>query len=240
MKLFNIGDILLIHNELINRYGGIHGVRDGSVLKYATQKPYMTAFGEDLFPKLTDKLASFLESIIKNHPFNDGNKRTAYHVIKDILTKKGYRVNLSYDEARPFLVKIVTENVGIDEISDWLNSLVSNSINEEQGDFDWIDDVPTYHIFTVNDIDKFYGEAFIFFGHDNQPYLEEELMPINKPYGHYYLTKGKTPGSVGFCWQYVDEKELQCDYDYSSKSRLFDLYQSGFMLFAKNYEKKMI
>ena len=143
-NLFNIGDIILVHRELIKRYGGVEGIRDNKILKYATQKPYMTAFGEDLFPTVVDKLASFLESIIKNHPFNDGNKRTAYHVVKNILIRNGYNVNLGYDQARPFLAKIATNDLDVEEISEWLESLTSKPIKEEEGDdLYWIREVPS-------------------------------------------------------------------------------------------------
>ena len=67
-----------IHKLLIDTFGGSHGVRDLSALLSALARPFQTFDNKELYPTPIDKAASLLESIVSNHPFIDGNKRTAY------------------------------------------------------------------------------------------------------------------------------------------------------------------
>ena len=71
-------DVLSIHDILIERFGGIKGIRDKASLDSALKRPYQTFEGQDLYPTLIEKVSALLESIIKNHPFYDGNKRLGY------------------------------------------------------------------------------------------------------------------------------------------------------------------
>ena len=67
-----------IHNILIDKFGGGKGLRDNGALEAALARPYATFDQKDLYPTAVDKAAAIFESIIINHPFIDGNKRTAY------------------------------------------------------------------------------------------------------------------------------------------------------------------
>lgn len=66
-------EIILIHNEVIKRHGGLNGVRDEGALESAITRPYQTFGGEDLYKTCFEKAAAIAESIIMNHPFIDGN-----------------------------------------------------------------------------------------------------------------------------------------------------------------------
>jgi len=112
--------LLEIHDDLIERYGGIYGIRSDSQLESSLSRPYMSAFGEDIYTDIFSKIAAFLESIINNHPLADGNKRTGFQCMVWILEQEGYTFNLSYDESRPFIVRITSEYLEIEEISNWI------------------------------------------------------------------------------------------------------------------------
>ncbi|MEP1096365.1 MAG: type II toxin-antitoxin system death-on-curing family toxin, partial [Cyclobacteriaceae bacterium] len=71
-------EALEIHSILIERFGGSEGIRDKALLLSALNRPFQTFDGNELYPTVIDKAAAILESIIKNHPFIDGNKRTGY------------------------------------------------------------------------------------------------------------------------------------------------------------------
>lgn len=118
--LFDYDNIMSIHNELLDRFGGLPGIRDDKSLKYCIEKVNAKVFGEELYPDLYTKLSVFLVCLIKNHPFSDGNKRTAFHVVKDVLSKKGKPIPFGYNQARPFLIKINNNEVSLEEISNWL------------------------------------------------------------------------------------------------------------------------
>jgi death-on-curing protein len=70
----SVETIISIHAELINEIGGLNGVRDEHLLDMSVNSPFQT-FGGDLYPTLVDKAAHLTFSLIKNHPFLDGNKR---------------------------------------------------------------------------------------------------------------------------------------------------------------------
>src|SRR5258706_3351796 len=85
-----------IHNILIEKFGGAKVIRDSGALESATGRPYQTFDGKDLYPEPVDKAAAFFESIISNHPFVDGNKRTAYVLMRLIL--KGYKLDIDANQ----------------------------------------------------------------------------------------------------------------------------------------------
>ena len=74
-----------IHEILIEKFGGSSGIRDREILESAVGRPYQTFDQNDLYPSPIDKAAAIFESIISNHPFVDGNKRTAYVVMRLML-----------------------------------------------------------------------------------------------------------------------------------------------------------
>ena len=75
--MIELNDVLNIHHLLIDKFGGSKGVRDQGALEAAINRPYATFDNKELHPTPTDKSAAIFESILMNHPFIDGNKRTA-------------------------------------------------------------------------------------------------------------------------------------------------------------------
>ena len=71
-------EVFLIHDEVVKLHGGANGIRDIGGLESAIARPYQTFAEEDLYPTCFEKAAAIGESIIMNHPFIDGNKRTGY------------------------------------------------------------------------------------------------------------------------------------------------------------------
>ncbi len=67
-----------IHDILIKTFGGSNGIRNVDLLQSALQRPYSTFEGKDLYNSPIKKAAALIESILNNHPFIDGNKRTGY------------------------------------------------------------------------------------------------------------------------------------------------------------------
>lgn len=70
-------EVEAIHNEAISRFGGMPGLRDPGLLDSALAQPFQTFGGVDLYPTLAQKAARYAWGIARNHPFADGNKRTA-------------------------------------------------------------------------------------------------------------------------------------------------------------------
>jgi len=84
--------VLFLHARLIEETGGSHGARDVALLESAVASPQATFGGEDLYPDLVSKAAALMESLIRNHPFVVGNKRTGVTAAALFLRQNGRRL----------------------------------------------------------------------------------------------------------------------------------------------------
>jgi death-on-curing protein len=113
-------EAFLIHNEVVRLHGGAAGIRDLGGLESAIARPYQTFGEEDLYPTCFEKAAAIGESIIMNHPFVDGNKRTGYVLMELLLRVEGIRINASDDSLYAFVISISTGEIKFDQIVEWL------------------------------------------------------------------------------------------------------------------------
>lgn len=118
--MITIDLVLGIHRVLIKRYGGHPGLRDELGLKSAIARPYQTFDGKDLYASSAEKAAAIMESIVVNHPFMDGNKRTGYVLMRIILLDDDKTIKASEDEKYDFVIKIAAGKLSYDEILTWI------------------------------------------------------------------------------------------------------------------------
>lgn len=119
--MISIKEVEEIHKKLIERFGGSHGIRELSALDSALARPFQTFDGEELYPTPVSKAASLIESILMNHPFTDGNKRTGYVLMRMLLIYHNLDIKASQDEKYEFVLSIATGHSKLPEIIDWLN-----------------------------------------------------------------------------------------------------------------------
>ena|SRR3990167_8600554 len=122
MKYLTTEDVLLLHHLSIEKSGGSHGLRDVGLLEAAVNRPRATFAGEDLYPTLFDKAAALCHSLIKNHAFVDGNKRTSLLAAMTTLEMNGFVFQCDQDELVSFGLKIDNENVTVQGIALWLKA----------------------------------------------------------------------------------------------------------------------
>ncbi len=113
-------EVLEIHAILIERFGGTYGVRDRELLDSALNRPYQTFDGKELYPSPIDKAAAILESIVKNHPFTDGNKRTGYVLARLLLMNEQLDIHAEQDPKYQLVISISTGELSFDQIKEWL------------------------------------------------------------------------------------------------------------------------
>ncbi len=89
MIFLSVEQVIDLHDEMISRYGGMHGIRDMGLLLSAIEMPKATMFGEYLHESIYDKAAAYLFHIVCNHAFIDGNKRTGAAASLIFLTQNG-------------------------------------------------------------------------------------------------------------------------------------------------------
>ena len=80
-------ELLAIHADQIERYGGADGIRDRGLLEAALYRPQTGHYAD-----LIEEAAALWESLAQNHPFIDGNKRTAFAVTYTFLAVNGGRI----------------------------------------------------------------------------------------------------------------------------------------------------
>ncbi|MBN1148775.1 MAG: type II toxin-antitoxin system death-on-curing family toxin [Anaerolineales bacterium] len=114
--------VLFLHARLVEETGGEHGLRDLNLLLSALGRPQTSFDGEDLYPDLFSKAAALADSLIRNYPFVDGNKRTGIAAAGLFLFRNGYRLTVANTELETFTIAIAQSQKTIEEIADWLHN----------------------------------------------------------------------------------------------------------------------
>jgi death on curing protein len=119
--MIKIEVVTSLHEILINKYGGVHGVRDYNALESALNRPFMTFDKNELYPSPIDKAAALIESLISNHPFIDGNKRIGYVLMRYFLLENDLDIKATQSEKFDFVIKIAQGQLSFEQIRSWLS-----------------------------------------------------------------------------------------------------------------------
>lgn len=122
MRFIGKKQILFIHRRLIEEYGGEHGLRDDNALMSALLRPMTTVMGRDAYPTLFEKAAALGHSIIRNHPFVDGNKRCGLMAMMVMIELNGRAFFAPDGEEAEGVITRIAENDSLDipRLADWL------------------------------------------------------------------------------------------------------------------------
>ena len=129
---FTIQDICELHTQLEEAFILSSGIRDKSLLASAVNAPFQTFIGNDLYPSIYDKAAQLCYGIVKNHPFTDGNKRTALHSMYVYLIINGYDITATQQDVENLIINVAAGRMHNTELSKWLQH---NTIEIEQLSF---------------------------------------------------------------------------------------------------------
>jgi death on curing protein len=119
MRFLTLVEVLELHRRAIAQSGGALGIRDVGLLESAIAQPRMTFEGQELYPGLIEKAVALGFSIIMNHPFVDGNKRTGHAAMETFLVLNGMEINDSVDEQEQ-VVLTVSGELGREAFAEWL------------------------------------------------------------------------------------------------------------------------
>nr|WP_297452980.1 type II toxin-antitoxin system death-on-curing family toxin [Persephonella sp.] len=108
-----------IHKEIIRSTGGSFGIRDENLLESSLKVPFQTFGKEDLYKTPIEKAAKLLETIIKNYPFVDGNKRVAYVLFRLFLEENGYVLTATEEEKYNLIMSIASHKISYKQIIEW-------------------------------------------------------------------------------------------------------------------------
>ena len=114
--------VLFIHSRLVTETGGSHGLRDLGLLLSAVARPRATFDSNELYPDLFTKAAELMDSLINNHPFLDGNKRTGLTATGLFLRINGWKLTATSEELVACTMRVAVEDLEIDELANWLRA----------------------------------------------------------------------------------------------------------------------
>lgn len=126
---FTIQDICELHTQLEEAFILSPGIRDKSLLASAVNAPFQTFMSNDLYPSIYDKEAQLCYGIANNHPFTDGNKRTALHSMYVYLIINGYDIIAPQQDVENLIINVAAGRMHNTELSKWLQK---NTVQTEK------------------------------------------------------------------------------------------------------------
>ena len=119
-NFLTIEEVIAIHDDLIEQFGGSYGLRDMGALESALFRPQM-----GYYDGLNEEAAALMESLAMNHPFIDGNKRVAFFVTAAFLRLNGWFIDCDSREAYTHFMQLFdTNSFRFAELKVWLEEHV--------------------------------------------------------------------------------------------------------------------
>ena len=113
-------EVMSIHADLIDEFGGLDGLRDGDLLESALARPQnLAAYGD---PSVFDLAAAYTFGLAKNHSFIDGNKRIAFLAAYTFLGLNGYELTAEEPEAVIVIRDLAAGELGEAEMAAWIRA----------------------------------------------------------------------------------------------------------------------
>ena len=124
MRYLSLGEVVDLHQALLEQTGGATGIRDLGMLESALAQPRATFGGTDLHPTLITKAAALGFSLALNHPFIDGNKRVAHAAMEVFLLLNGVELIAAIDEQERLMLNLAAGQVTRERLTGWLENHV--------------------------------------------------------------------------------------------------------------------
>ena len=124
MIILSREQILLMHQHLIERYGGTHGVRDEALLDSALNAPFQSFGGYEFFTTVIDKAVRLCIGLVQNHPFHDGNKRIGAMALLTMLDLNRIELRTNSDELSYIILQYAAGSVDDEFILQWVKDRI--------------------------------------------------------------------------------------------------------------------
>lgn len=122
VRCLRIEEVLYIHDRIIERTSGSHGVLHGERLASAIERPKAGFGGVELFPTIFLKAAALMHSLISDLAFVDGNKRTGTGAAWNFLAINGWDLRVEQPELVEFAVAVANESFSVEDVATWLKN----------------------------------------------------------------------------------------------------------------------
>ena len=128
MHYLTLNEVLETHRRVAHQSGGTIGIHDLGALESAIAQPRMTFGGAELYPTIVEKAAALGFSLIQNHPFVDGNKRTAHAAMETFLVLNGWEIHASVDEQERIILQVASGEIGREDFATWVRAHVEQTV----------------------------------------------------------------------------------------------------------------
>lgn len=122
LHLITFEQALFAHDKIIAETGGSQGIRDFGLLDSALNRPAHSFGGVYLYETIFEKAAALIHSLLLNHPFVDGNKRTSTFLAYRFLLINNYKMETTNKELVKFALNIESKKLNLERIAKWLKS----------------------------------------------------------------------------------------------------------------------
>jgi death-on-curing protein len=119
MRKLTKAQVIALHGQLIEAFGGSNGLRDEGLLDSALAAPFQTFDGQSMFHTVQQKAARLGFGLIKNHPFVDGNKRIGAHVMLTVLAMNGIELEYTQEELIETILQVAAGEKTFDALLEW-------------------------------------------------------------------------------------------------------------------------
>lgn len=126
MRYPTVSELIYINGTVLNKpdiLAGTTQIRDIQLLEAAVARPAASAFGADAYPTLPEKVAALMHSVARNHPFTDGNKRTATVGAIFMFLVNGQRIVWEQAEALRMILRMAEGECGIEDMARWFPTI---------------------------------------------------------------------------------------------------------------------
>ena len=130
MTKISVKKIKDIHSKILAEHGGIEGLREENLLVSAAEAPYKGFGDEDFYPSTVAKGARLAFGLINNHPFADGNKRTAMQAMVQFLSANGVEIEYKQKQLVNLAEGIATKEIQYEDVHIWLEEHKSNKLQQ--------------------------------------------------------------------------------------------------------------
>jgi death on curing protein len=122
VRVVTLREALELHRRVMEAAAGVPAVRDLGALESALAQPRMTFGSEDLYPDLIEKACALGFSMIQNHPFVDGNKRSGHLVMEMFLVLNGLEITAGDDEQEQIMLRLAAGELERAQFCQWLRA----------------------------------------------------------------------------------------------------------------------
>jgi death on curing protein len=118
--LISLEELVWMHTVAVTEFGGSQGIRDRGLLESAIARPLGSFGGKNLYNTPSKRAAALAESLVLNHGFIDGNKRTAMYAMAAWLEREDYVFEAARGELRDLALAIASHELTTEQIASWL------------------------------------------------------------------------------------------------------------------------